>query len=64
MLYQAYHPEYDIFDVANQNEFVLFTEKFEHQVQQLEDKMAKLARGEDPYATSEGKLKYYFSILL
>ena len=57
-IYQAYQPDYDIFDVANQNEIVLFTEKFEHQVEELEDKMAKIARGQYPYALaqSEGKL--------
>ena len=39
-LYQAYQPDYDIFDVANQSQLVLFTEKFEHMVEDLEGKMA------------------------
>lgn len=36
---------------------MLFTENFEHQVEELEQKMAKIARGQDPYASSEGKLR-------
>ena len=65
-LYQAYQPDYDIFDVANQSQLVLFTEKFEHMVEDLEGKMAQIARGNDPYAAAaaEGKstMQLSFSI--
>ena len=64
-LYQAYQPDYDIFDVANQSQLVLFTEKFEHMVEDLEGKMAQIARGNDPYAVAaEGKstMQLSFSI--
>ena len=33
----------------NQGQLILFTEKFENQVEDLEGKMAKIARGQDPY---------------
>ena len=33
----------------NQGQLVLFTEKFENQVEDLESKMAMIARGQDPY---------------
>lgn len=49
-LYQAYQPDYDIYSVDNQTHLVLFTEKFEHTVEELESKMMIIARGEDPYA--------------
>ena len=35
-LYQAFQPDYDIFESVNQSQLVLFTEKFEHQVEDLE----------------------------
>ena len=49
-LYQAFQPDYDMFSLDNQSQLVLFTEKFEHQVEELEAKMAHIARGTDPYA--------------
>jgi len=41
-----------VFDVANQSQLILFTEKFEHMVDELESKMGKIARGEDPYVAA------------
>ena len=38
-----------MFAVENQSQLVLFTEKFEHKVEELEKKMAQIARGIDPY---------------
>ena len=50
-LYQAYQPDYDPFNADNQSQLVLFTEKLESQIDDIESKMAKIARGQDPYAT-------------
>ena len=38
-----------MYQFENQGQLVLFTEKFENQVEELESKMAKIARGQDPY---------------
>ena len=59
-LYQTYQPDYDIFDVVNQPQLILFTEKFEHMVEELEEKMKKISKGQDPYASTaiEGKLSH------
>ena len=54
-LYQTFQPDYDVYDVANQAQLVLFTEKFEHQVKEIEAKMTKIARGQDPYEGVAGK---------
>ena len=48
-LYQAYQPEYDMWDHKNIEQVNLFIEKFESRVYEFDSMMDKIGRGEDPY---------------
>ena len=45
--------------MANQTQLLLFTEKFEHMVEEYERKMETIAKGVDPYKSGFAEGKYH-----